>query len=87
MNKKKFVIAALNFKDKIFMIYIKCILESIKIIVYLLQEALITLLDTEKINIPTKYFNFIDVFLFEFRMELPEYIGINNYLINLANSK
>lgn len=59
-----------NPKNKIFMIYVVSILWLIKIIVYLLGKDLIVLLNMDKINIFTTYFDFTIVFVSGFAMEL-----------------
>lgn len=69
------------------MVYIVSILKSLKIMVYPLQEALIVLLNLEKINILIKYFNFANVFLSNSAAKLQDYTNISNYLIDLINGK
>ena len=61
-----------------FIVYIASILNSRKIIIYLLQKTLIALLNIKKIYISIKYFDFIYVFLFDFMSKLSEYTNINN---------
>ncbi len=39
------------------------------------------------IKISTKYFDYVDIFLFDLAMELPENIGINEYVIKLIDEK
>lgn len=63
------------------------IMKLIKIIIYLLKKALITSLDIKKINIPTKYSNFANVYLSNFVVKLLYHTSINNYLINLVDNK
>ena len=50
------------------------------------EKAVNTLLDIKKINISIKYFDFINVFLFDSTIKLLEYTNINNYPINLVDN-
>lgn len=56
-------------------------------IIQFLQKAIIVSLNIEEINISTKYFNFNNVFLFDFRAKLSKNTSINNYSINLVDDK
>ena len=44
-------------------------------------------LKLEKVIILNNYFNLINIFLFNFVIELINLIGINNNIINLADNK
>ena len=56
-------------------------------IVYFIEKIEIISLNYKNIIILTKYFNLIDIFLPSFIIELLEYIGIKNYVINLGINK
>ena len=58
--------------EEIFLIHIILILRLIKIIIYPLQKVVIILLKIEKINIPTKYSNFANLFLYISAIEILE---------------
>ena len=62
-----------------FRIYIVSILKSIIIIVYYSQKVLTSSLNIKEIIISIKYFNFTNIYLFDFAKEILEYINIKNY--------
>lgn len=55
--------------------------------IYASQQAQIFLLNIEKVIIFSKYISYNDLFLFDFALELPEYININNDFVNLMDNK
>ena len=55
--------------------------------IYLNKKARIASLLTEKVKIPDKYSDFANVFLEEKVLILPECTELNEYAINLENSK
>lgn len=81
------MVATLNLKDKILLIYITSIQESTKIIVQCLQKTFIILLDAKKTNIFFKYFNFTKVFSFNSIVEPQEHTSISNDLVDPLNNK
>ena len=85
IKKKKFVIAALDTNGETFIVHIMVLAEPIIITIYPICETYITLLTS--IKILTKYFNFLDIFSFNFTAKLLEHTRINNHLINLLYNK
>ena len=87
INKREFTIAALNTDDKIFVMYIMALAKLTTILIHSSHQAQVALLMSEKTGIPIKYSNFSNVFSLDSAVELPEYIGINDHLINLLDDK
>lgn len=56
-------------------------------LIYLTSEAYIAFLLIEKIIISAKYLKFVNIFSKELVLGLPEYLGINEYAINLKEGK
>ena len=67
------------------MVYIVALIKLTIILIYFFYNIPIALLICAKIS--TTYFNFSNIFFFDFVIELLEYTKINNYLINLLNDK
>ena len=76
---------ALDINDKTFVIYIIALAKPTIMLIYPSYESQVTLLTNTEIS--TKYFDFLDLFFSDSKAELPEYIGTNNYLINLLKDK
>lgn len=81
----KFAIAALDLDKEVFVVYITNL--DTKISIYSSCKAQITLLVSEKVTIPAKYLDFLDLFLKESVAELPERFNINEHLIDLKPGK
>lgn len=73
----------LNLEDKTFVIYIAFVIK----LVHPSQKVLIVGLEVEKITIPKKYLDFVDVFFSDFAAKLLKHFGINNYAIYLQEDK
>lgn len=68
-----------------FVIYITFLLSSI--LIYIIKETQIILIFTKKIEILIKYLDFFNKFLRKRALKLLEIINLNQYTINLENSK
>ena len=92
MDKKNFVIIALDTNNKIFVVYI-VIWEQEVILVYFKKQIQIKaqngvlLFDKAFIMILVEYFNYNDIFLIENTAEFLENTGINKHIIKLEKSK
>ena len=96
INKKNFVIVALNIDNKMFVIYM-IIQEQKKMLVYFKRQAQIKaqnetqvgalLFNKAFIKVLAKYFNYNNIFLVENIVELPENTGINEHAIKLKKDK
>lgn len=80
MGKNFFIVVVLNSKNIIFKIYIKSILKLIKKIFYYLIKY-------KQVTILIKDLNYVNIFLFNYKIELLKYTNINNYSINLVDDK
>lgn len=87
IDKTEFIVVILSLKIMMFIVYKIFIFESIIIIVYYSKNAQTMFLKLEKVIILNNYFNLINIFLFNFVIELINLIGINNNIINLADNK
>ena len=87
INKKEFAVAALNADDKTFMMHITALSKPTTMLIHPFCQAQIALLTSKKTGILAEYSNFSNIFSSELAVELPEYIKINNYPINLLNDK
>lgn len=65
------------------MVYIATISRLAKITIYPPQKAQIIFYKIKKIIIPFQYFDYINIFFFNYIKKLFKYIDINNYLYNL----
>ena len=59
----------------------------LRITIYLARKAQIALLLNKKVTIPTKYFDFANVFLEKLANIHPEQTGVNEHAIKLEKSK
>ena len=83
IRKKEFVAATLNPKNKVFVVYISSISQDLD--VHPFWRAQIASLSTDEALtfISPKYTDFADVFCKNLVAKLLEYIGINDYAIDL----
>lgn len=92
INKREFMITVLNETTKRFVVYITILLATPLALImqvdpfWQVQVGLL-LVDKAPIKVFSKYFNYADVFLFNFAMELLENTGINKYAIKLIDRK
>lgn len=84
INRKQFAAAILALNNKAFMIYITY-LES-KMSIYLAWNAKMALLLAEKVSIPKKYTNFLDIFFKKSAAKLSNRSDISKHTINLEPS-
>lgn len=86
VEKKKFIVIALDLNNEIFIIHVAFLICTN---VYLFHKAQIALLihDNAPIVVLSKYVDFANVFSHNLVAKLLEYIGINDYLINLVKSQ
>ena len=88
INKRKFATVAQDKNTKTLLIYVTTLLAS-SMLVYLFCQAQIGLLLVDKVftEVPTKYSNYIDVFLFDLVIELSKNTSINKHVIKLVEDK
>ena len=92
INKKDFVIAALNANNKIFVVHV-AIRERERIPVYFKSQAQIEaqvgvlLFNKALTKIPVEYSDYSNVFSAEYTAKLPENTGINEHVITLEEGK
>ena len=87
INKREFAVVVLNVDDKIFVVHVAALVKPTTMLIYPSYQTLITTLPSKETGIPTKYSDFCNIFSSDSAVELPEYTGINNHLINLLNNK
>ncbi len=89
IGMKKFAITILNSDHKPFVVYIAAINTSFNIgdKIHLLTKAQIAYLKVDEalIKIFSKYADFANIFLPKLVRELPKYISINDYIIELVD--
>lgn len=87
VEKKEFTAIALDLRDEIFIVLVAFVANSDS--TYLSQRVQIVSLKKDKVfalDLP-KYFDFTNIFFLVLVAELLKYIGINNYIIELLDSK
>ncbi len=86
IEKKKFVITALNPKHEAFVIYITAFKVDLDDKMHPLKRAQIAYLKANKafIEIPSKYTDFVDIFLSKLATKLPKYMEINDHFIKFV---
>lgn len=84
IRRKKFTSTIPDLENKIFVLYVAFFI-SFDINIYLFYRVQVALLIYNKASIAAsfEYVDFADIFSSNFIAKLLEYIGINNYLINL----
>lgn len=87
IGKKKFVAAAFDPENEIFVVYVMFFAISNEIHPFYIAQIALLNIDEAIIIIPPKYFDFVDIFFPELAVELPEYMEINNHIINLIDGK
>lgn len=86
IGHKEFATAVLDPSKKAFIIYVPS-LSLGQMTIYLAREVQIASLIAKKVTVPVEYSNYANVFLKEVAMELPKYLDINKYAINLEPGK
>ena len=79
--------AALNADNETFPVYIAVLVGSTTMLIYLSCQVKIAPLTSEQTGISAGYSDFSNVFSSNSAAELPKYIGINDYSINLLYNK
>ena len=91
INKRKFAAIALDKNAKTFVVYVATLSAptSLTTQVYPFRQAQFGLLLTGKtlVEVPSKYWDFPDIFLFDLVMELPENTSTNEHTIKLIKNK
>ena len=87
IDKKEFAAMVPNADNEIFVMHVTALMEPTTMPIYSFCQAQITLVTSDKTGILTKYSKFSNVFSSDSMVELPEYTGFNNHLINLLNNK
>ena len=87
IDKKEFASVALNADNKIFVMHVAALAQSMTIPIYLFCQAQVDTLTSKETEIPVEYSNFSDVFSSDFVAELPEHTRINDHPIDLLNNK
>lgn len=85
INKRKFVKAAINVNNKIFIIYITALANSVIMLIYFFRKAQVALLISTKTFIEDS--NFSNIFFSHSAMKLPKYTRIYNYSIDLLDNE
>lgn len=83
IDKKKFASASLDRENNTFVIYVT----PFSINIYVSQEVLIAFIKMGEVIVFIKSLNFADIFSFDSAAKLLEYIGINDYFINLIKGQ
>ena len=81
------MVVVLNKDNKTYMVHIAALAKLTTIPIYPFCQAQVALLTSKETGIPTEYSDFSNVFSSDSAAELPEYIGINDYFINLLDNK
>ena len=76
---------ALDTDNKTFVVHIATLAEPTIMPIYLFCKAQVTLFTS--IKIPTKYFNFSDIFSLDSAAKLLEHTRIKNHFLNLLEDK
>ena len=87
IDKREFVETALNADDETFVVHVAALVEPTTMPIHPSRQAQVAALMSEETGIPAKYSDFSNVFSSDSAAELPEYIGINDYPINLLDDK
>lgn len=85
INQKEFTAVVLDPGEEAFIMHVPYI--GSKIIIFLVQEAQITLLINEEVVIPDEYFDYVNVFLEKSVAKLPKCSNINKHAIELEPGK
>lgn len=89
INWQEFGAAALNKDNKAFILHVISLAIGFEISIHLFWVVQITLLISDEafITVTTEYSNFADIFLLKSAAELSKHTEINNYPIELIDSK
>ena len=91
VGKKEFAAIALDPKYETYIVHVASLSSTpfVAFDVHSSQRPQISGLITEEVftNVPAKYSDFADVFSSDLTSELPEYIGINDYAIELVDGQ
>lgn len=84
---KKFVKVALDLDLETFVVYISAFIGKDLIHLFYIIKIATLLWDKAPIEVPTKYFNYVDVFSFDLVIELPKNTSINKVVMILVEEK
>ena len=87
IDKREFVVAALNLDGETFVVYVLALAEPTTVPIHPFCQAKVAALTSEETRIHAEYSNFSNVFSSDSVAELPEHTGINNHSINLLDDK
>ena len=87
MEKKEFVAAALDPEHKVFVVHIAAFSVNSDDKIHLSKKAQIAYLkaDEAPTKVPSKYTDFVDIFLSKLAAKLPKHTEINDHTIELVN--
>ena len=86
IDKMGFAAALLNADNQIFVVNVAALVEPTIRPIILFCQAQVALLTSEETGIPAKYSDFSNVFSLDSAVKLPEYIGIDDHLIDLLDN-
>ncbi len=88
IEKKEFTVAVLDSEDKAFVVYLAALSIESSDEMHLSKTAQIAHLkvDEAPTKMPVEYTDFADIFSPKLGAELPEYMEINDYAIELVNN-
>ena len=87
IDKKEFVVAALNGDNETFVVYVVALAEPTTMPIHLFYQAQVAELTSKETGILAKYFDFFNVFSSDSMGDLPEHTRINDHPINLLDNK
>ncbi len=89
IGKKEFTVAALDLDHEAFVVYVTTLNISSDAEVHPSKSAQIAQQKTDKAltEVPSKYADFVNVFLPKLATELPKHTGINNHAIELVDDR
>lgn len=87
IGKKKFAVVAFDLKNKIFVIHIVFFVSSKNVYPFCRAQIALLKIDRALTTVFPEYSNIADVFSPKLEVEVPEYIEINDHVIDLINGK
>lgn len=89
IEEKEFAISVLDLKPKAFVIHVAAFSVNSSNKMHLLRRAWIAQLKVDETftKVPTKYANFVDVFLAKLATKLSKHMGINHHTIELVDDQ
>ena len=87
IDKREFVVVALNTNDGTFVVHVAALAKPTTIPIYSSCQAKVTALTSEETGILAEYSDFSNVFSLDSAAKLPEHTKINDHPIDLLNNK